>query len=179
MKKVIVLATFCICLVSCAPSRISSGDTPEARRQSAREYLRIVPPEDLMRDMAEKVAETMPESARDDFKRAMIKDIDTKLLRDAMMNSMVRRFTLAEIDALNEFYSSTEGKSVMKKFGLYMADVMPVIQAETIKSLSIKRQQGSSLYNYPPLINPPLMDTSPPLINPPLMDMSPPLMNID
>ena len=39
-----------------------------------------------------------------------------------------------ELKALADFYGSAVGKSAMKKFGTYMADVMPDIQAEMIKA---------------------------------------------
>jgi hypothetical protein len=66
---------------------------------------------------------------------------------------MIKRFTLAEIDALSKFYGSPEGKSIIKKFGSYMADMMPVIQSETMKAIS-KKLQGSSTYTEPQFISP-------------------------
>jgi hypothetical protein len=35
---------------------------------------------------------------------------------------------------LADFYGSPVGKSAMQKFGAYMADLMPVLQAEIIKA---------------------------------------------
>ena len=111
-----------------------TADTPENRREAAERYLSVVPPVELFKDVGEKVAETLPEAARPAFVRAMTKELDVAKLSTAMLNSMVARFTVAEIDALAKFYGSPEGKSVMKKLGLYMADVMPVIEAETIRA---------------------------------------------
>lgn len=136
--RLITFTVLCGTLVSCGgqQSSLPPQDTPENRRHAAEEYLRIVPPADLMRDTAEKVAETLPEPARPAFLRAMTQELDMRQLNTAMTDSMVRRFTVAEINALAQFYGSAEGKSVMKKFGLYMADVMPVIQAETMKAIA-------------------------------------------
>ena len=39
-----------------------------------------------------------------------------------------------ELSALADFYGSEVGKSAMKKFGTYMADVMPSIDAEMTKA---------------------------------------------
>jgi hypothetical protein len=36
--------------------------------------------------------------------------------------------------ALADFYGSPVGKSAMQKFGAYMADIMPVVQAEIVKA---------------------------------------------
>jgi len=51
-----------------------------------------------------------------------------------MKESMVKNFTADELKALADFYGSPVGKSAMKKFGAYMADVMPSIQAEVEKA---------------------------------------------
>jgi len=36
--------------------------------------------------------------------------------------------------ALADFYGSPVGKSAMQKFGAYMADIMPTIEAEIMKA---------------------------------------------
>jgi hypothetical protein len=106
------------------------------RRRAAERYLQVVTPEDLMRDTAEKVATNLPETKRKRFLDAMTKRLDFETINGVMIRSMVNRFTVREIDALPNFYGSPEGKSVMKKFGLFMADVAPTIQAETTKALA-------------------------------------------
>ena len=47
---------------------------------------------------------------------------------------MVKHFTTEELKALADFYGSPVGKSAMQKFGAYMADIMPVMQAEIMKA---------------------------------------------
>jgi len=47
---------------------------------------------------------------------------------------MVKNFTTDELKALADFYGSSVGKSAMQKFGAYMADIMPAMQAEIIKA---------------------------------------------
>jgi hypothetical protein len=89
-----------------------------------------------MRDTAEKVATNLPETKRERFLDTMTKRFDFETINEVMIRSMVNRFTVREIDALANFYGSPEGKSVMKKFGLFMADVAPTIQAETTKALA-------------------------------------------
>ena len=51
-----------------------------------------------------------------------------------MTDAMVKHFTTEELKALADFYGSPVGKSAMQKFGAYMADVMPAIQAEMQKA---------------------------------------------
>jgi hypothetical protein len=47
---------------------------------------------------------------------------------------MVRIFTTDELKVLADFYGSPGGKSTMQKFGTYMADILPVMQAEIIEA---------------------------------------------
>jgi hypothetical protein len=51
-----------------------------------------------------------------------------------MLASMAKHFTVDELNALADFYGSREGRSAMKKFGAYMADIMPVIEQEMTKA---------------------------------------------
>ena len=57
------------------------------------------------------------------------------VLERAVVSSMVRHFTVRELNALADFYGSPEGRSAMNKFGAYMADVMPVIQQEMERAM--------------------------------------------
>ena len=43
---------------------------------------------------------------------------------------MVKHFTADELNAMADFYSSKHGASAMSKFGIYMADVMPILMQE-------------------------------------------------
>jgi hypothetical protein len=43
---------------------------------------------------------------------------------------------------LADFYGSPVGKSAMQKFGAYMADVMPAIQAEMLKAQAKMNQSA-------------------------------------
>jgi hypothetical protein len=49
---------------------------------------------------------------------------------------MVKNFTTEELKALADFYGSPIGKAAMKKIGPYMADVMPIVQAEVMKAMA-------------------------------------------
>jgi hypothetical protein len=51
-----------------------------------------------------------------------------------MTDAMIKHFTTDELKALADFYGSPVGKSVMQKFGAYMAELMPTMQAEIVKA---------------------------------------------
>ena len=122
-------------LTFCAWSPVFSGpDTPETRRREAERYLQVNPPKALFEDMADKMAANLPPDQRQQFKRMMTADLDIAALSKAMTDAMVKNFTTDELKALADFYGSPIGKSAMQKFGTYMADLMPVLQAEMIKA---------------------------------------------
>ena len=130
-QKVLILLILTVCAWSPV---FSAPDTPETRRKEAERYLQVSPPKALFEDMADKMAETLPADQREQFKKVMTTQIDIPALSKAMTDAMVKDFTTEELKALADFYGSPVGKSAMKKFGTYMADIMPVVQAEIMKA---------------------------------------------
>ena len=112
----------------------SASDTPETRHHEADRYLQAVPPKALFEDMADKMATSLPADQRQQFKQMITKDLDIAAVSKAMTDAMVKHFTTEELKALADFYGSPVGKSAMQKFGAYMVDLMPVIQAEMMKA---------------------------------------------
>src|SRR4029077_17297639 len=100
----------------------------------AERYLQVSPPKALFEDMADKMAETLPADQLDQIKKIITTQVDIAALSKAMIDAMVKNFTTEELKALADFYGSPVGKSAMQKFGAYMADIMPVMQAEIMKA---------------------------------------------
>lgn len=121
-------------MLSIAATVFALDDTPANRTKEAERYLKATPPEDMMKDMADKMAMNMPPEGRAEFKNLMTKHLDMAAITKAIEDAMVKHFTADELKALADFYGSPVGKSAMKKFGVYMADAMPVIQAEILKA---------------------------------------------
>jgi len=132
-QKSVILVVLTVCAWS---PLFSAPDTPETRRKEAERYLQVSPPKALFEDMADKMAANIPADQRDQFKKLMTTEVDIAALSKAMIDAMVKNFTTDELKALADFYGSPVGKSAMKKFGAYMADVMPVVQAEIMKAAS-------------------------------------------
>lgn len=128
-------ALILLVLTVCAGSPVfSAPDTPETRRKEAERYLQVSPPKALFEDMADKMAANLPADQREQFKKLMTTQVDIAALSKAMVDAMVKNFTTEELKALADFYGSPVGKSAMQKFGAYMADIMPVVQAEIMKA---------------------------------------------
>ncbi|HEU0274962.1 MAG TPA: DUF2059 domain-containing protein [Candidatus Udaeobacter sp.] len=128
-------------------SVFSAADTPETRRKEAERYLQATPPKALFEDMADKMAANLPPDQRDQFKQLMTSQLDIAALTKAMIDSMVKHFTTEELKALADFYGSPVGKSAMQKFGAYMADIMPTVEAEIMKA---QAKMNQSLPNSSP-----------------------------
>src|SRR5947199_9381257 len=132
MHKQIIIAG--VSLFASAIFVCSATDTPETRRREAERYLQVSPPKALFEDMADKMAANLPPDQREQFKRVMTTQLDIAALTKAMIDAMVKNFNTDELKALADFYGSPVGKSAMQKFGAYMTDIMPVVQAEIMKA---------------------------------------------
>jgi hypothetical protein len=120
-------------------------DTQQNREQEAGRYLQSIPPEQLMADMTNKIAATLPAERREGFVKMMTKHLDMARVTAAMRDGMVKSFSADELHALADFYSSPVAKSAVAKMGNYMAEVMPVImqevEAAAAKTLQEQGQQ--------------------------------------
>jgi hypothetical protein len=106
------------------------ADTPANRLAAAKRYLQAVPPAEMVAETVDRVAAQLPEERREEFKKALTKVVSSERIEALTLQAVTKHFTVKEINALAAFYGSPEGRSITKKFGDYMADVMPAIQEE-------------------------------------------------
>lgn len=126
-----------VLLASSLASTSFATDVPDThgnRLAAARGYLEIVSMKDMMRDTIVESAKNLPENIRPSYVQWMTKTVRVEVLESTALASMAQHFTVKELKALAAFYGSPEGRSAMKKFGPYMADVMPVIQQEMLRA---------------------------------------------
>jgi hypothetical protein len=109
-------------------------DTPANRNSQANRYLKATPPKEMFRDAAEQIARKLPPKDQQTFIDLMTKYLAIDSLSKAMKDAMIKYFTADEIKALADFYGSEVGKSVMKKFGAYQAEILPALHAEILKA---------------------------------------------
>ena len=131
-KQIFALAVLTLCTSSTFV--LGAADTPETRRREAERYLQATPPKAMFEDMADKMAANLPPAEREKFKQTLTSQLDVPALTKAMTDAMVKNFTTEELKALADFYGSPVGKSAMQKFGAYMTDLMPTMQAEIMKA---------------------------------------------
>lgn len=123
-------------------SVLALDDTPENRAKEADAYLQVVPAKELVDNMTEKLASTVPAAQRDIFKSMMTKHLDLSALVDAEKAALVKVFTAGEIEAMKNFYGSPDGKSVLKKMSAYMGEIMPTIQSQLMKAAQAAEQEA-------------------------------------
>jgi len=124
-----------VLLLTVSAPTFAVEDTPENREAQIQRYLTAAPPRDLLTDVIDSVSKTLPPQHRSEFRLMMTDYVDFDVLIDAMVGSLRRHFTAAEISAMADLYESPHGQSAMKKMGLYMADLMPVIQSEVSRAV--------------------------------------------
>jgi hypothetical protein len=134
MKYARIIIILNIVLLSVVATAFALDDTPVNRTKEAERYLKATPPEEMMKDVADNMAMNISPESRTEFKDLMTKHLDLTAITKAIKGAMVKNFTADELKALADFYSSPVGKAAMKKYGSYMADIMPTIQAEVLKA---------------------------------------------
>jgi len=116
-------------------SPAAPADTQETRLAAAQRYAAVANVQKMLRDSFEASAQSIPEKDRQAFVAAAMKFMRPEALETVMITAMVKHFTTQELDAMTTFYGSREGQTALAKFGEYMADVMPLVQAEIQRAL--------------------------------------------
>jgi len=116
-------------------------DTPATRQVAADRYLKAVPMAKLLDDTFQEMSKQRPPEQRAQFIADMKKVVRADFLEKTCRQAMVKIFTTDELNALADFYGSKNGSSAMRKFGAYMAEVMPAIQTEVQRG--VQEQQKS------------------------------------
>jgi hypothetical protein len=118
-------------------------DTPQTRRAAAERYAKISDVPKLLREMVDGMAPNLPAEHRDSFRTLMLQNTRAEFVEAAMIVAMTKHFTTGELNALADFYGSEIGRSAMAKFGGYMGDIMPLMQAEMVRAVGeYKKQQA-------------------------------------
>jgi ATP-dependent DNA ligase len=106
----------------------AAGDAAEGREAAARHYLTVVTPLSMMEEVSLTTFRGLPPVEAHELAKAFILELRMDALETAMVDALAKNFTVAELEALSEFYSSAHGRSAMHKMSRYMADLMPAMQ---------------------------------------------------
>lgn len=132
MKKLVLV----MALILASSNAFALEDSPENRSLEAERYLTVISPRDSFQDAAQQMSKNFSPEKREQFVKAMTQYVDVEAVVKAYKEAMVKIYTADELAAMADFYGSAVGISAMKKSGAYMAEIMPVLQAEALKALS-------------------------------------------
>jgi len=119
---------------SAAPaSAAASSEAATEKAAAAERLLNANNPREVMSDMAQKIAGQLPPDKRERYVDLMTSQDLVGRLREKSKTAMMKHFTADEMNALAEFYEKPLARSAMQKMGTYMADLLPFIQAETLR----------------------------------------------
>ena len=122
--SLIVILSVIVCL-----SRSAFSDDYQSRLSAAKRYAKITPMSKMIDDAVENIAKRLPEDERDKFLSNIKAFCNIEKTEKLAIDTMAKHFTVNELNALADFYGSPVGKSIMGKFGPYMADIqMAMIQ---------------------------------------------------
>jgi hypothetical protein len=116
-------------------------DNPENRTVVAKRYLEVMPPKELLHEVSNRVAPTLPEKDRKIFTDVMSSTGLEQAANRISLDGLVKYFTVDELNAMVAFYGSPTGKSAYKKFAPYMGEIMPQIQQEVKKAVVEAQKQ--------------------------------------
>lgn len=125
INRILFIASICL-----ASSAALAQDAPADRAAAAERYLRAVPMSKILDDTAIELSKQFPPEQRPAFVQKMKAAVRPDVLEKIARTSMIDTFTADELNALADFYGSKHGNSAMQKFGRYMGQVMPAVQAE-------------------------------------------------
>ncbi|HEB76249.1 MAG TPA: DUF2059 domain-containing protein [Nitrospirae bacterium] len=114
----------------------------EARLKAAKRYLSVVPMSMMIEESIRGFAQRVPKERRKEFMAYAKGLMRVETLEKVTLDSLVKTFTVEELNAMADFYGSPVGRSIMKKFGAYMSDVMPALQQEMIRAVRKMQQEG-------------------------------------
>jgi len=116
-----------------------SADSSEDRKAAALRYLKVSRTQSLMNDMIEIVSKQVPEDQREECIALMRRLVDNERLERLIVDALARHYTLAELQAMEKFYGSPEGRSIQTKLTGYLTDVMTIFQSEVMRILATAR----------------------------------------
>jgi hypothetical protein len=124
-----------------SPSARAQDDLAN-RRAAAERYEATMPIAKMMEESIQQMAAALPEDQRSTFVAQMEQVVDGKRLRLIALDQMIQVFSTEELDALAAFYGSPVGQSIVTKFPVYIAEVMPLIQLELARAVRELEDSG-------------------------------------
>lgn len=98
-------------------------------------------PVKMLESYVENYSKTLPPKKAELFRDVMLNEFDLGVLTESVKPIMAKHFSLAELNALADFYESPHGLSAMSKMGPYMADLQPIFSGELLRVMKIWQEK--------------------------------------
>jgi hypothetical protein len=119
-------------------------DTVESRRAAAERFAELVDVQPIIDKCLEGLSDLKPEE-RQRIRVLLKKHLDVARLRELKVSAMASTFTTRELTAMDEFYRTPEGRSILVKYGAYLANVLPAVSEEVQRDVAeIEAEMKSS-----------------------------------
>jgi hypothetical protein len=109
-----------IVLAGLVPRLFALEDTPNNRAKLADRFVRTFPVQDWWAGVEGSIESTIPKNQRD-LARSILRYMDWNAVARAWRQAIIEVFSVDEIQALAEAYSSPVGRSMMRKAGSRMS----------------------------------------------------------
>jgi hypothetical protein len=139
--KSLILILLVAMTAACTQSTQALPDNQENRTTVAKRYLEVMPPKELLQGVASRVVPTLPEDNQKVFLEVISSEDIQKFAYRIMLDSLVKNFTVPELNAMLAFYGSPDGQSAWKKFSPYMSEILPPIQQEVRNAVAEAHKQ--------------------------------------
>jgi hypothetical protein len=136
MKKILSLSVLAI-LLATTPAMAQTAETTAA----AKRYVEAVPSQKMVDEMLEQFKSNPQINLTEADIAAIGASVKAANLDAVMVDAMAKHFTAGEINALADFYTSANGKSIMKKMPAYMNEIMPTIQKAVMDAVIAEMQK--------------------------------------
>lgn len=143
MKVLHFVAALLIALMPWAMSPAFAQSDEAGKQAQVDRYFKAVPLSRMMEDSYAQLALQLPPDKREQFKADMRVLVRAERMEAIARTAMVKTFTLDELTAMADFYSSEHGASAMAKFGVYMAEVMPPLMQEVQRAVQQLHAQSA------------------------------------
>ena len=104
------------------------------RLAAAEVWYAAFPVEEMVESALRVMADAQPEATRQKFYDLAYEEIDYDIIRKATLASSSRLFTAEEMRAMTAFYGTPMGKSISLKLGVYLTEVVPVVQLQLFRA---------------------------------------------
>ena len=133
--RIRALISVLILALALCPLPALAQDGVAERKAAAERYMAVLPMSRVFEDMYTAMAKQLPSDQQSAFILQMKEAVRADVIEGIAREAMLKIFTAEELNALADFYGSKNGYSVMRKFGSYMAIVMPALGEELNRAL--------------------------------------------